>query len=67
MERQGVYEVTPSSTNVRELAPPKSDIPSILLIQSITVEYTEEYIIVEPMDYCRTLARMLEAVELGAL
>ena len=45
-----VDEVTPSLTNMRELAPPKSDIPTILLIQSIAVEYAEEYIIVEPMD-----------------
>jgi hypothetical protein len=45
-----VDEVTPSLTNMRELAPPKSDIPTILIIQSIAVEYAEEYIIVEPMD-----------------
>ena len=45
-----VDEVTPSLTNMRELAPPKSDIPTILLIQSIAVEYAQEYIIVEPMD-----------------
>ena len=45
-----VYEETPSLTNMRELAPPKSDIPTILLIQSIVVEYVKEYIIVEPMD-----------------
>ncbi|KAH9054859.1 hypothetical protein EDB87DRAFT_1580228 [Lactarius vividus] len=47
---RGVHEVTPSSTSMRELAPPKSDIPSILLIQSIAVEYAEENIIVEPID-----------------
>jgi hypothetical protein len=45
-----VDEVTPSLTNVRELAPSKSDIPIILFIQSIAVEYAEEYIVVEPMD-----------------
>ena len=45
-----VDEVTPSSTNMGELAPIKSDIPMTLIIQSIEVEYTEEYIIVEPMD-----------------
>jgi hypothetical protein len=45
-----VDEVTPSLTNMRELAPPKSDIPTFVLIQSIAVEHTEEYIIVEPMD-----------------
>jgi len=35
---------------MKELAPPKLDIPSILLIQSIVVEYDEEYIVVEPID-----------------
>ena len=45
-----VDEVTPSSTNVGELAPPKSDIPTIILIQSIAVEYVEKYIIVEPIN-----------------
>jgi hypothetical protein len=43
-------EATPSLTNMRELAPPKSIIPTIALIQSIAVEYIEEYIIIEPMD-----------------
>jgi hypothetical protein len=45
-----VDEVTPSLTNMGELEPPKSAIPIILIIQSIVVEYVEEYIIVEPMD-----------------
>ena len=45
-----VYEVTPFLTNMRKFAPPISDIPSILLVQSIAVEYVEEYILVEPMD-----------------
>ena len=45
-----VYEETPSPTNMRELAPSKLGIPTILLIQSIAVEYVKEYIIVEPMD-----------------
>jgi hypothetical protein len=45
-----VYEVTPFLTNMRGLAPPKSDVPMILLVQSIVVEYLEEDIIVEPMD-----------------
>ena len=45
-----VDEVTPSLTNVRELAPPNSVIPMILIIQSIAVEYAKENIIVEPMD-----------------
>jgi hypothetical protein len=45
-----VYEVTPSPTNVREFAPPKLDIPSILLTQSIVAEYGEEYIVVDRID-----------------
>ena len=45
-----VDEVTPSLTNVRELAPPKLVIPTIAITHSIAVEYVEEYIIVEPMD-----------------
>ena len=45
-----VDEVTPSLTNRRELAPPKSVIPAILLIQSVAVEYAEEYIIVETIN-----------------
>lgn len=49
MECQGVYEVTPTVTNVRDLAPPM-EIPSILLVQSIVVEYGEEYIKVDRID-----------------
>ena len=45
-----VYEVTPSSTNMSELAPPQSVVPIIPLIQSIAVEYLEEYIIIEQMN-----------------
>jgi hypothetical protein len=45
-----IYEATPSLTYLRELAPPKSDVPIIPLIQSIAVEYVEEYIIIEQMD-----------------
>jgi hypothetical protein len=45
-----VYEVTPSSTNMRELAPPKMVIPAILLVQSIEAEYAKEYVIVERVD-----------------
>ena len=37
-------------TDVGEFAPQKPDIPMILVIQSIAVEYVEKYIIVEPMD-----------------
>ena len=33
-----------------EPAPPKSVIPAVLFVQSIAVEYAEEYIVVEPMD-----------------
>ena len=47
MECRVVYEVTPSSTNMSELAPCKSVIPFIPVIQSIEIEYGEEYIIVE--------------------
>jgi hypothetical protein len=43
-------ESTPSLTNMRELAPPMSEIPIILFIQPIAVEYAEEYIVVEQMD-----------------
>jgi len=35
---------------MRELAPPKSDIPRILVIQPIIVEYAEEHIIIEHID-----------------
>ena len=45
-----VDEATPSLTNMRELAPQKSGIPMMLIVQSIVVEYVEEYIIIEPMD-----------------
>ena len=45
-----IYQVTPPLTNMRELGPPKADIPKILIIQSIAVEYVEKYIIVEPKD-----------------
>ena len=48
-----VDKVTPSLTDLRELAPPpKSVIPAVLLIQSIVVEYAKEYIIrvVESLD-----------------
>ena len=59
MECRFVDEVTPSLTNMGELAPQKSEVPKLLIIQSIEVEYGEEYIIVEPMDsrihYCLRL------------
>ena len=42
--------MTPSSTNMRNFAPSKSDVPSVLVIQSIVVEYAEGYIIVERID-----------------
>ena len=48
MERAFVDKVPPSLTNVRELAPPESGIPTIVLIQSIAVKYAEKYIIVDP-------------------
>ena len=37
-------------TNMRELAPPMPFIPDMLLVQSTTVEYVKEYIVVEPID-----------------
>ena len=36
-------------TNLREIAPPKLVIPAVFLIQSVAVEYDEEYIVVEPI------------------
>ena len=45
-----VDEVTPSLANMRELVPQKPEIPKKYIIQSIVVEYTKEYIVVEPMD-----------------
>jgi len=50
VECRFIYEVTPSLTNVKELAPPKSDIPNFLVIQPIIVEYAEEDIIIEHVD-----------------
>ena len=37
-------------TNMSELAPPKSVVPAILLIESVAVEYLEEYIVVDPIN-----------------
>ena len=54
---RGVHEVTPSPTNMRELAPLQLDIPGILVIQSIVVEYAQEYIILERID-----SRIMHAV-----
>ena len=45
-----IDKVTPSLTNMRELAPQKSVIPIVLVIKPIAAEYAEEYIIVESMD-----------------
>ena len=45
-----VDEVTPSLTNMGELAPQESAIPMTLIIQSIASEYAKEYIVVELMD-----------------
>ena len=44
------HEVTPSLTNMRELVPPKSEIPTQLIIHSIVVEYVKKYIIVQVID-----------------
>jgi len=35
---------------MRKLAPPKSEIPTFLVNQSIVVEYVEEYIVVYRLD-----------------
>jgi len=37
---------------MRRLAPPKSEIPTFLVIQPIVVEYSEEYIVVDRIDTC---------------
>ena len=37
-------------TNMKELAPAKSEVPSVLFIKSIIVKYGEEYIFVELID-----------------
>ena len=50
IERRSVYEIPPSSTNLREVAPPQSDIPIYLVIQSIVVENDEKYIVIERVD-----------------
>ena len=50
VERAFIDEVTPFSTNMRELAPQKLEIPKMLIVQSIAVEDAKGYIIVEPMD-----------------
>ena len=61
-ECRGVNELTPSSTNTRELAPPKSDVPSVLLIQSIVAKYAKEYITTERIDsnVWHGMSRLLE-------
>ena len=46
-----MYDVTPSSVNMSDLASPKSDIPRILAIQSIVVEYSEEYVIIKSRGF----------------
>ena len=42
-----IDEVTPLLTNMGKFAPQKSAIPIVLIVQSIAVEYAEEYIIIE--------------------
>ena len=44
------HEVTPSSTNMRELAPPRLAIPTQMIVQTIVVEYIKKYIIVQVID-----------------
>ena len=45
-----VDKMAPSWTNMGELAPQMSVIPIIPCIQSVEVEYVEEYIIVEQIN-----------------
>ena len=52
VEYRRVYEVAPSSTNMREFAPPKSDIPAILVTQSVAVEYSQECMILPNIVGC---------------
>ena len=52
VEYEVIHKVTPSLTDMRKFAPPKLDIPVILLVQSIEVKYIDKYIFVEPMDRC---------------
>ena len=42
-----MYEVSPLSTNVGELAPPELKIPIFFVIDPTDVEYSEEYIAIE--------------------
>ena len=42
-----MYEVSPLSTNVGELAPPELKIPIFFVIDPTHIEYSEEYIAVE--------------------
>jgi len=50
MEEKRVDKAAPSSTNMRDLTPPKSDIPGICVIQSIIVENAEKCVIIKPVD-----------------
>lgn len=53
VECRAIYEVTPSSTSMSELSPRKSVVPfNPVFIQSIEIEYDEEYVIVERIYIC---------------
>ena len=48
--RRSVDEVTPSSTNMRQFAPPKSVIPTMNITKLAAVEDFQEYIILQHID-----------------
>ena len=60
-----VDEVTPSLTNMGELAPQESAIPMTLIIQSIVIEYAEEYIVVEPVPIDSMVRYVVSESSLG--
>ena len=65
MECGFVDEVTPSLTNMGELAPQESAIPMTLIIQSIVIEYAEEYIVVEPVPIDSMVRYVVSESSLG--
>jgi hypothetical protein len=48
--RRVIYEASPFSTNVGELAPPKSEIPIVDVFHPIVMKYIEKFIVVEHVD-----------------
>ena len=65
VECGSVDEVTPSLTNMGELAPQESPIPMTLIIQSIVIEYAEEYIVVEPVPMDSMVRYVISKSSLG--